>query len=100
MKHYIFAPFILFFVMQSKKIYFLYNLSSVIDFLYNLSYVIDEFTTLQLNKKQKMNRQLLVKNLDGFLQKSNIFLQILMIILKNKCHSKIIKLISWGFPCS
>ena len=73
MKHYIFAPFILFFVMQSKKIYFLYNLSYVIDFLYNLSYVIDEFTTLQLNKKQKMNRQLLVKhfltNLDDNLKK-------------------------------
>ena len=33
-------------------------------------------------KIQKMNRQLLVKNLDGFPQKSNICLQTLMINLK------------------
>ena len=42
-----------------------------------------------------MNKQLLVKNVDGFPQNSNIFLQILMIILKSRCHSKIIQLFSY-----
>ena len=42
--------------------------------------LIDGLTPLQFNKKiQKMNRQLLVKNLDSFPQNSSIFLQILMI---------------------
>ena len=37
-----------------------------------------------------MNRHLLAKNLNVFSQNSKMFLQILMIILKNRCHSKII----------
>ena len=40
-------------------------------------------TPLYLNKNtQKMNRHILGKNLNVFPQKSNIFLQILMIILE------------------
>ena len=35
-----------------------------------------------------MNKQILVKNLDGLPQNSNIFLQILMITLKSKRHFK------------
>ena len=38
-----------------------------------------------------MNRQFLVKNLDDFPQNSKVFLQILVIILKSRCHSKIIQ---------
>ena len=44
-----------------------------------------------------MNVQLLVKNLDGFPQKSIIFLQILIIILKIRCHSKIIQFLNFFF---
>ena len=44
---------------------------------------------------QKMNRQLLVNNLNGFPQNSNIFLQILMIILKSRYYSKIIRFFSY-----
>ena len=44
---------------------------------------------------QKMNRQLWVNNLNGFSQNSNIFLQILMKILKSRCHSQIIRFFSY-----
>ena len=52
-------------------------------------------SSLIKQKIQKMNRQLLVRNLDGFPQNSNIFLQILMVILKGRCRSKIIQFFSY-----
>ena len=42
-----------------------------------------------------MNTQILVKNLDGLPQNSNIFLQILMITLKSKRQFNIIQFFSY-----
>ena len=42
-----------------------------------------------------MNKQRLVKNLDGFPQNPNIFLQTMMTILKSRCHSKIIQFFNY-----
>ena len=57
---YIFAPFVFFFVC------FLWGRVKIYIHLYISSDLIDGLILIQLNKKQKINRQLLVKNFDGF----------------------------------
>ena len=61
-----FAPFVLLIMRYSKKFHFLYKYSLRCKWSINWSFIKEK-------KMQKMNRQLLVKNLDGFPQNSNTF---------------------------
>ena len=71
------------------------NFSGVLEaMIMNLDYIFAPFVLFFVffyQKMQTMNKQLL----DGFSQNSNILLQILIIILKSRCHSKIIWFFSY-----